>query len=81
MGICFGTGPNGQFYECEDQPCPWPEQGKRLRRWRIAQSWSLRKLSSHLGVTLVRASELERGFAALTEAEARACGYQHRPSD
>jgi hypothetical protein len=77
MPICFGTGPDGHFYECEDpKPCDYPAQGKWLKRWRKAQGWSLRQLSVHLDVSIVRASELERGLAALTEEEARACGYQ-----
>ena len=57
-----------------------PEQAEFLKAFKRANRWNLRGLSKHLGVTLVRASSLERGLEPLTEAEARACGYQRHSS-
>jgi hypothetical protein len=69
MGICFGTGPDGHFYECEDRPCPWPRQGGALRRLRRMRDWSLRQLAMQLDVGIVRASDIERGLAEISKAE------------
>ena len=71
MGICFGTGPDGHFYECEDVPCPWPKQGNAIRRLRRIRGWSLRQLATRLDARIVRASSLERGLAEISKAERR----------
>ena len=69
MGICFGTGPDGDFYECEDRPCLWPRQGRALRRLRRMRGWSLRELAIRLDVGIVRVSDLERGLEEITNGE------------
>ncbi len=69
MPICFGTGPDGHFYEFEDRPCPWPRQGRALRRIRRMRGWSLRELATALDASIVRVSDLERGFAEITKNE------------
>lgn len=76
MGICFGTGPNGHFYWSDDVPCPWPRQGRALRRLRMMRGWSLRKLATTLGSCISRVSSLERGMAEISADERRllACG-------
>lgn len=69
MPICFGTGPDGDFYECEDRPCPWPRQGRALRRLRRIRGWSLRELAAAMDANIVRVSDLERGFVEITKHE------------
>ena len=62
MAICFGTGPEGDFYEFSDLPCLFPQQGTALRRLRRIRGWSLRDLSIVLGVNIVKVSNFERGI-------------------
>ncbi len=74
MAICFGTGPSGHFYEFTDDICPWPRQGRALRRIRRMRGWSLRQLAGALDVGIVHVSYLERGVAKISTEERRLLG-------
>lgn len=69
MRVCFGTGPEGDFYTYKPIHAPWSATGAAFRRVRLRKGWSLRDMVAVINAPIERVSALELGFYCMNRTE------------